>query len=202
MQTIVDVSFPLMGQSSLPADHGYVLYCALSRQLPELHQENGIAVHPIAGRLIGPRQLQLDRSHLTLRLPAERIATVIGLAGRQLNIADRLVRVGVPSVRALEPATALRSRLVTTKNGQDPDHFRGELRRQLDLLHVAPEVTITLPLLPKRRTLRIKDKEIVGHEVLLEGLSAEESLDVQTHGLGGRRHMGCGVFVAMKGVPQ
>jgi len=31
--------------------------------------------------------------------------------------------------------------------------------------------------------------------VLIEGLTAEESLTVQEHGLGGRRHMGCGLFV-------
>ena len=40
----------------------------------------------------------------------------------------------------------------------------------------------------------IRDKEIVGFEVLLEGLTAEESLTVQKMGLGGRRHMGCGIF--------
>jgi CRISPR-associated protein Cas6 len=48
--------------------------------------------------------------------------------------------------------------------------------------------------LGKRRTLRIKDKEVVGYEVLVEALTAEESLNLQEHGLGGRRHMGCGIF--------
>ena len=42
--------------------------------------------------------------------------------------------------------------------------------------------------------VRIKDREIVGYEVVIERLTAEESLTVQEHGLGGRRHMGCGVF--------
>jgi CRISPR-associated protein Cas6 len=49
----------------------------------------------------------------------------------------------------------------------------------------------------KRRTLRIKDKEVVGYEVKLEGLTVAESLNIQEQGLGGRRHMGCGVFVPM-----
>lgn len=195
---VVDVMFGARCQAPLPADLSYLLYAGLCRLLPALHQQNGIAVHPLSGQLVGNRQFQLhDGSRLILRLDADRISEVIGLAGKQLNVADRLVRLGVPTVRVLEPATALRSRLVTTKNGQDEERFRQELRRQLDLLHVSPEVAITLPLLPKRRTLRIKDKEIVGHEVLLEGLSAEESLNVQAYGLGGRRHMGCGVFVAV-----
>lgn len=196
MQTVIDVSFPVLGQAPLPADHGYVLYSALSRLLPELHSANGVAVHPICGRQAGPRQLQLNsHSRLTLRIAADRIALVLPLAGKQLKIAGSLLRVGVPSVQVPEPATAIRSRLVTTKNGQDPEHFQGELRRQLGLLNVSPEAILTLG---KRRTLRIKDKEIVGHEVVLEGLSAEESLDLQTTGLGGRRHMGCGIFVAMR----
>ena len=49
----------------------------------------------------------------------------------------------------------------------------------------------------KRRTIRIHEKEVVGYEVILEGLTADESLAIQTIGLGGRRHMGCGVFVAL-----
>ena len=49
--------------------------------------------------------------------------------------------------------------------------------------------------LDKRRTLRIKDKEVVGYEMLVETLSANESLALQEHGLGGRRQMGAGVFV-------
>ena len=47
----------------------------------------------------------------------------------------------------------------------------------------------------KRRTLRIKDKEVIGYEILIEGLMAEDSLDIQEQGIGGRRHMGCGLFV-------
>lgn len=193
---IVDVSFAISCQTPLPADHGYILYSALSRSCAELHSENGIAVHPLRGQLIGPRQLQLcPWSRLVLRAEAQRIPMLIGLAGKQLNLADRPLRVGIPQVIPLVPAPTLRSRLVTTKHGQDVDRFRTELRRQLDALRVATEVQ---PILGKRRTLRIKDKEVVGHEVLLEGLSVEESLAIQEIGLGGRRHMGCGVFVPLE----
>jgi len=160
-------------------------------------------VHPISGRLAGPRQLQLEPfSHVTIRLLADRIPVVLTLAGKSLKLHETSIRLGVPTVQSLQPGTTLRSRLVTTKNGQDPDHFKGELRRQLGLLHVSPEILIHLPMIdgrefPKRRTICIKGKEIVGHEVVLEGLSATESIDLQIHGLGGRRHMGCGVFAAM-----
>ena len=192
---IIDLSFPIFSQSTLPVDHGYVLYSALCHQLPELHQSNGIAVHPIRGQQIGDRQMQLtEHSRLVLRTAAERIPTLIQLAGKQLNVGDKPIRVGVPQVHGLEPVTALRSRLVTTKNGEDLDRFKQEIRRQLATLNVAEEVIVTVK---NRRTLRIRDKEIVGHEVIVEGIGTDESLALQENGLGGRRHMGCGVFVPL-----
>lgn len=189
----LDLHFNLTTTSAIPADHGYLLYSALSRILPAIHSENGVGVLPITGRQIGDRLLMLmPWSDLGLRTRENHISQVIPLAGKRINLAGRTLGIGVPTVHALEPRTALRSRLVTIKGFMDPEEFKAATRRQLDALEVSPEVTLTLG---KRRTLRIKDKEVVGHEVLLEGLSAQESIAVQESGLGGRRHMGCGVFV-------
>ena len=168
----------------------------MSRAVPSLHTSLGIGVHPIRGQQIGDRRLSLSAdSRLVLRVDTDHIGQVLPLAGQQLDLAGAKLRVGVPQVWPLQPAPALRSRLVTTKNCQDQSRFESELRRQLDALDVAAAVIVTIP---KRRTLRIKDKEVVGYEVLLEGLTAEESLNVQDQGLGGRRHMGCGVFVPLR----
>lgn len=194
----LDLEFPAFSDSAIAVDHGYHLYAGLSSALQLLHSENGIAVHPLRGRQIGNRLLQLmPWSTLTLRLPQEHIGEVIALSGRSISINDRRVSLGVPSVKALEPAVALRSRLVTIKGFMDPDPFAEAVRRQLDALEISDRCILTIG---KRRTLRIKDKEVVGFEVILEGLLASESIAVQETGLGGRRHMGCGVFVAMKGV--
>jgi CRISPR-associated protein Cas6 len=192
---IVDLSFPVFSQASLPVDHGYLLYASLCRVLPELHEVNEIGVHPMQGQQTGNRQMQLtDYSRLMLRTAVDRIPSLIQLAGKEVKITDRTLRIGVPQVQGLVPAPALRSRLVTTKNGDDVDRFRAELLRQLAAMKVSPETILTIT---NRRTIRIKDKEIVGHEVILEGLTAEESIVVQEIGLGGRRHMGCGVFVPL-----
>jgi CRISPR-associated endonuclease/helicase Cas3 len=98
---------------------------------------------------------------------------------------------------------------VIIKGYFDPEPFQAALRRQLDQLQISPEAQITLGQRP--RTLRVKDKEIRGYEVLIEALTPNESLTLQAHagqrapdgqtwqiapaGLGGKRHMGCGVFV-------
>ncbi len=196
----IDLCFSLSASHAVPADHGYLLYSAVSRMLPELHAENDYGIHPIRGRQLGGRTLQLTQhSRLVIRTDAERIARFLPLAGSSLQLLERSLRVGVPQVRPLAAATALRSRLVTIKLPEaldaPPDTaaetFEAAVRRQLDTLAVAPGAQLHLG---KRRTLRIKDKEVVGYEVLLEALSADESLAVQEQGLGGRRKMGCGVF--------
>ena len=193
--TTVDLAFPVMSTEPIPADHGYHLYGAVSRVLSSLHQQNGIGIHPIRGQQIGNRRLSLDqRSRLIFRTDTEGIGGLIQVAGKQLNVAGTNVRVGVPQIWTLRPAAALRSRLVTIKlkEGVDEQSFQDAARRQLDQLAISDEAILTLG---KRRTLRIKDKEVVGYEVIIEGLTAEESLDLQEKGIGGRRHMGCGVFV-------
>lgn len=198
LNTSIDLAFHCLSSDTLAADHAYALYGAVSRLLPAFHGENGYALHPIGGRQVGGRRMALTpTSRLTLRLPVDRIAEALPLAGRALRIGDATVQVGVPEVRPLIPAPALRSRLVTIKGFFEPESFAEAVRRQLahETLAVSDDATITVV---KRRTLRIKDREIVGYETLIEGLTADESLRVQEAGLGGRRHMGCGVFVAIR----
>ena len=190
----LDLEFPVFSMSAIAVDHGYYLYAGLSRAHTPVHSENGIAVHPITGRQIGDRMLQLmPWSSVKIRTPQERIGDLVGLAGKTVTIGDRQVRLGVPKVRGLEPATALRSRLVTIKGFMDAETFAQAVRRQLDALEISERVILTIG---KRRTINIRDKEVVGFEVTLEALTAEESIALQEQGLGGRRHMGCGVFVA------
>ena len=199
----IDLAMRVQSNDPLPADHGYLLYSAVSNLLPEMHRENGIAIHPIAGLQIGNRQLKLtDRSRLTIRVPDGQIAPLLKLAGQSLRIGGSAVRVGIPEVRSLIPATALRSRLVIINvahhHGGDitPEVFADSARKQLDALEISPETILTPG---RKRTLCVKQREIVGYEVLLEHLTAEESIRIQESGLGGKRHMGAGVFLPFEG---
>lgn len=190
----LDLEFQVFSTSAIAVDHGYYVYAGLSRVLPDLHVANGIAVHPIRGRQIGDRMLQLlPWSSLKIRTPQEHVGVLVALSGKAIIIGDRTVRLGVPKVLMLEPAGSLRSRLVTIKGMLDAQAFGEALRRQLNAEEVGEKVQLTIG---KRRTIRIRDKEVVGFEVVLEGLTANESIRIQENGLGGRRHMGCGVFVA------
>jgi CRISPR-associated protein Cas6 len=196
----IDLSFMLTGTNPIAADHGYALYGAISRVLEDkVHAENGVGIHPVRGRQLGNRQLMLmPWSTLTLRVPDDQIAAMLPLAGQALRLRDASVRVGVPTVRALVPTSVLRSRLVNIKvanirpEATTEQQFAGAVRRQLASLGISEAANVTVG---KRRTMRVKERELVGYEVMVEALTAEESITLQERGIGGKRHMGCGVFV-------
>lgn len=197
MQKYVDAAFPMNG-TTLPIDHGYALFSALSRSLPGLHERRTWAVHPVYGNYKGKGILALNqRSMLKVRLPADDIVQILDLGGRSLRIHKHAVTLGFPKIFPLHTRPYLKSRLVAIKNfGATPDDFAAAARRKLGELADLdqPVESIEIQVGP-RRILRIKQTTIAGHAVALSGLSAQASLILQCHGLGGRRHMGAGVFI-------
>ena len=187
----IDLAFRLNG-SSVPVDHGYALYAALSRIAPEIHAAKEIGVQSIRGTYAGNGLLHLTEfSRLILRLPDDQIRAYLKLAGKKLEIDGRAAFVGIPKVRALRPVVSLRARLVTIKGFMEIDTFLEAAKRQLQAMNVAGEISVG-----ERRTFRVKEKQVVGFEVAVTTLTAQESLTLQERGLGGRRRMGCGVFVS------
>jgi hypothetical protein len=223
---VIDLQFPVIGER-LPADHGYDLYSALSRLVPELHGDDfPLHIGPVSGTYVGQGMLQLDPrlSRLRLRLPADAIPLALPLSGKALNVSGQKLRLGVPQVRALVPAPSLIARMVVIKASsprRDPadKHSRdcAATKRYLapvefleainrDLQRRAINAKADLPLhesgarkgQPRRHVVRIHGKTIVGFTVVVQGLTAEESIRVQEEGLGGRGKMGCGFFGPMK----
>jgi CRISPR-associated protein Cas6 len=197
----IDLSFVLLG-ARIPIDHGYPLFSALCRVVPALHGDKRIGVHPIRGRQTAPGVLSLiEASRLRLRLPSEELAPYIALAGSELDLDGHRLRVGIPRVESLNPAASLGARLVTFRHALDPAAFEADVRRELDRMGVAGTLgfvpTTRAPYIgqPKRRMVRVKDRRVIGYALRVTGLTAGESLKLQEEGLGGRRRMGCGVFV-------
>lgn len=191
----IDLLFPLHGHE-IPLDHGYALYAALSRVLesaadPWLHDEEDVGLHLIRGRYQGKGRLALTpASRIAIRLSAALIPKFLALAGQRLTLRADSVRLGIPQPRALQPTPALYAHLVTTRNGQDEERFDSEIARQLNELGIAGS-----PQRGPRRSFTVRDKRVVAHTLLVSELSAEESIRLQEHGLGGRRKLGCGIFL-------
>lgn len=187
---VLDILFPVAG-STVPLDHGYRLFSALSSVHPWVHERPEVALAPLEGpRVPGG----LKPLALRVRAPSSALAQVAGLSDSEVILADARLRLGTPRLLRLEAAPALHARLVTFKaakgSAMEEATFRACLARALARMECQGT-----PHLLQRRVLCISGVKVVGWEVRVEGLSAEDSLRLQVAGLGGRRHMGCGFFL-------
>ena len=190
---IVDLWFPVLGET-LPSDHGYLLYSALCEECPELHGASWWGLHTIPGTVRGDGRILLqDRPSMGLRLPADRIGTVLSLAGKKLRVGNQSIRCAPPTVRPLESASAVSARIVCIKGFMEPEEFEGAIRRQLNGFGVDCPVQIG-----PRKVLQIRQHTVVGFSVRISEVDPDQSLELQRQGLGGRRRFGCGMFSPSK----
>jgi CRISPR-associated protein Cas6 len=176
----VNISFPIQGQQ-LPADHGYLVYSAISRAFPALHSVDWLGIELISGFPSGPGLIALDVSQAAslrsgrgstfrLRIPAGHYRDVLPLAGKRLDIRGHQIRLGLPVARPLEPAPSLYARVVTIKKFTEPDPFLEAVNRQLDALDVRG--TADLPRDEqgryRRRIVTIHGKSVVGFSVAVQ----------------------------------
>ena len=219
----IDLVFQLQGKS-LPSDHGYALYSAICRIVPAAHSNKELGIFQVRGASGGTRVLLLSpSSRLRIRLPARLIPLFLPLAGKALTVDTHSVRIGVPNVEALRPAASLKSELTVLKFNRSketgaypeitPERFialaQQKLTRPADAnsprggLGLTAGIELSIPLSqngrkpgePARRVIRVKEKTEVGYALIVSALMAEESIALQEQGLGGRRLMGCGLFL-------
>ena len=207
MNPTLDVLFRVIGPE-VPTDHGYALFSALSRILETendrwMHGNPQVGLHTICGVCLGNgRRLLGPNARIGLRLPSDLLPRSLKLAGKSIDLDGCKLRIGISQTRALPPVATLYCRIVTTRNGHEPARFDVEIARQLAALGIRGRV-FRVPQSaqppdgrdPSRRIVRVKGKRIVGYSMLATELTAEESIRLQERGLGGRRRMGCGVFV-------
>ena len=193
----INVSFSLAGKQ-LPADHGYLVYSAISRSSPSLHGIDWLAIELISGFPAGRGLIALSERDATLRLriPAGHYRDVLPLAGKRLDIGGHQIRLGLPVARPLEPAPSLYARVVTIKKFTEAEPFLEAVSRQLESLDARgrPELPRDEQGRYRRRIITIHGKSVVGFSVAVHDLNEEGSLILQSSGIGGRRAMGCGIF--------
>ncbi|MGI8838422.1 MAG: type I-MYXAN CRISPR-associated protein Cas6/Cmx6 [Pyrinomonadaceae bacterium] len=221
----INVSFALSGKL-LPADHGYLIYSAISRAFPALHGVDWLGIELISGFPSAPGLINLhfpdnsklgtQNSKLSLRIPADHYRDVLPLAGKRLDIGGHQIRLGLPVARPLEPAPSLYARVVTIKKFTEPEPFLEAVNRQLDSLHVKGTAELPLDVAQtvssrsdnlelgtqnsklqfryRRRIVTIHGKSVVGFSVAVHDLNDDDSLKLQSIGIGGRHAMGCGIF--------
>ena len=192
MDNFVEMRWQVFGDR-LPADHCYRLYSALSRYEPKFKKVE-FQLNTIAG--IPDRQgwVKLgSQSELVIRCAVENIP-LFNFDNQVVRVGDSLIQFKQGQGGTLSPKVNLRSRIVTIKSAARDAitefDFGVSLGRQLGFLGIK-----AIPQLGKRQVVEIKHVMVVGFEVYFEGLLSEDSFTLQRYGLGGRRKMGCGVFV-------
>lgn len=204
MHNVINLSFPVIG-AELPADHNHRLCGAICKQLPYLHDLEGLAINTITGIPNKQGKITLTpKSRLLLRLPVEAIAQVYVLASQTLDIGGCTIQLGNPELQTLKPVDTLKARLVTIKGYTEPEQFLGAAQRQLQALDINANIGIPANDKgePKRLTLKIRNHMIVGFSVVVSDLSPEDSIKLQIQGLGGKRRLGCGIFSPILSVTQ
>lgn len=189
----VDLIFALRGRAVM-ADYAERLRLELRRCLPWLDDDELAGVHPLGGLSEGEGERYLSgRSKLTLRLPRGRVEQAQALVGRQLDLGG-LAEVGRASVRELWPAAVLYSSFVSYGTA-DEAAFMAECRRDVGGLGFR---NVRLICGMARRSGG--GAEVFGFSLMVHNLEADESLRLQSAGLGVERQRGCGIFVPHKSI--
>lgn len=192
MSDTVDIRWPICLPGRIPIQHEYQLLGALSQLIPRIHHDERVGIHSIRGIAGEPGMIELTRSSaLTIRCASTLIPSLIPLSGKSLALGHFSVRLGVPQLFALRGVDKVASSFVTIKGFMEPDAFLGAVRRQLSFLSVSDSACVDVG---NRKVRRIKGNVIVGFQVTVSTLNDQESLAIQTSGIGGRRRLGAGIF--------
>ncbi|NVJ05027.1 type I-MYXAN CRISPR-associated protein Cas6/Cmx6 [Myxococcus sp. AM001] len=186
----IDLLFPVQG-GPVPIDHAYPLFSSLSRRVPGLHERKDVGVFNLRGTRMGRQWLRMEGGTLRLRCGPEALADLLALAGSSLALAGQALRLGMPTVYPLlATPTTLSARIVTFKHAMDEATFQASTLRFMAALGCSGT-----PSVGRRRMVSIAGNKVIGFALTVSGLSPESSLVLQERGLGGRRHMGCGLFL-------
>lgn len=194
MTATLDFAFAVAG-NVIDRDYPAGLYRALVALLPWLEEEPLAGVHPIRGLTPCPDGMLVGgRTRIVLRVPEHRAASCTALQGADIEVPAPL-HIGRVSQRDLLPYPVLYARLVVT-GAQDEATFVNDVAAELAALALDCDTIVG-----RRGELRVDAHHTVaGFSLMLHGLSPQESLRAQEHGIGQQRKLGCGLFVPHKSV--
>jgi len=198
----VDLTFKLRG-APIPLDNGYVIYSALSRICPSIHELESIGIHPIAGIPTRNKLLELTaQSRLKIRIHHQQIPLIYPyLAGQAFHIGQNSYQLDIPDYKTLISSESVYSRLVIITGFQEPTNFIEAVQRKLDNKGIQGKIELLTRQdgTPQKRQLTInkegKQYKVRGFGVKISELNPEDSLILQEQGISGKRKMMCGIFV-------
>jgi len=206
----LDVCFKLQGDF-IALNHNYQLWEALAEKFAFLKYDEGktIGIDSINGKAMksgngnskGLDTLEItSRSILRIRTPIQHINPLLEMADSQFKIDDDFLEIYNPHVYPLNPSWALWGRMVAYRGIMDPEGVKEAVEIELKNMGITSDIKMKIPTYedsgaPKLSFLMIQDKKIVGFPLYIVELSNEDSVKIQTYGVGDFRHLGCGIFL-------
>lgn len=193
-----ELRYPLYGKL-LPADHGHRLYGAMSRIVPEIHNEStSWRMATIGGNLNSRGEILLTSySRLRIRVVWEQIPLFLRLVQKLLKVGKHSLVLEPPEIHPICPSRTLKARLVVIKGFKEPKPFIAAVNYHLQKLGIENCQTYVPQNAsgePDRKIIEIHQRKVVGFGVVVSGLNALDSISLQINGCGGRAKMGCGFF--------
>ena len=200
----VDLSFKIKCKQ-LPTMHAWELTQALYEILPWLREEPEVGIHQIHGATSGngwerPPDGELmhlsQRTRMNLRVPKTRVEEMMALTGQKIDIAGYELEIGAVTEKPLSPLGTLFSRYVAVPEGMDEDGFMQWVVEEL----AKRDIKLRKMLCGIGHIIHTPEKNIETRSVMVADMDKQASIALQEQGIGGHRHLGCGIFMPHKGI--
>ncbi len=201
---VVDLHFKI-DCKQIPISHAWELKQALYRALPWIKDEPEVGIHQIHGATSGngwerPPDGELihlsKRTRMHLRVPTSRIANANDLVGKTLDVNGYPVLVGTVLRKRIDPFSTIFSRYIVVPSDMNEDEFLGWVAEELK----ARDIQARKLLCGIGHQIEANGEAIATRSLMIADLDKSTSVALQEVGLGPHRHMGCGIFIAHKGI--
>lgn len=201
---VVDLQYKI-DCKQIPTCHAWELSQALYQALPWIEDEAEVGIHQIHGAASGngwerPPDGELihlsKRTRMQLRVPVSRIDNANELVGKTLDVAGHSVIVGKMTSKAIDPLSTIFSRYIVVTPGMSEDDF---LRWLVDELN-ARNIQARKLLCGIGHKIEANGESIETRSLMIADLDVAASVALQERGIGPHRHLGCGIFIAHKGI--
>jgi CRISPR-associated protein Cas6 len=204
---VVDLIFSIRCKK-LPIDHAWELSQAIQEVLPWAKNEELFAIHHIHVAETGNGWLRPEntenaflwpsrRTKMYLRVPNTRLEDAKQLCGQTISIDDNPLKLGEAKTKILTNASVIFSRHVLSHDDEDENSFLTRMHNQIfDMTGVKVRKLIC----GMSNTIQTPEGKIPTRHLMVADLESAPSIKIQQQGLGEGRLLGCGIFLAHKGI--
>ena len=203
-EKVVDLHFKI-DCKQIPTAHAWALSQALYQVLPWVKEEAEVGIHQIHGATSGngwqrPADGELiylsKRTRMQLRVPIARVTDAKTLMGKTLDIDGHSVTVVNMTRKFIDPFATLFSRYVVVPSGMSEADFL----QWVDDALKARNLCVRKLLCGIGHNIDANGEKVETRSLMIADLNRPDSVALQEVGLGPHRHLGCGIFIAHKGI--